>query len=1435
MRTLFFYFFLFCQLTILAQPIFNEEHFSSSNGIRSIVQGALQDSQGYLWFATWSGLEKYDGYSFKGYKSRVGDGSTLTNNRIVSVQEGWNRNLWCHTYDDRAFLFDVHKEFFLDVLAPIEQTMKRKNTIQDIYPLPKGVTWIVCSDGYSYRVNERQLNKKKGIHYFGTYDGSLRGDIVYKVFQDIDGDEWILTDKGISIYGKKKIEENHPFKYYCEKGTLIWLVTNTGYIACYDKRSKQIKSHPSPYPIGEVTSFTILRDETLAMGTDVGLVLYSNKSGDFSKSDFSTTNNPIMIEGEDRKGNIWFTDKGRGINRYNRSTRQSSKYFTLEEYLPETERTGGSFFHEDSNGNIIVWPRYGVLGYYNEREDKLVPIVANGSLIDMKIFYFDKQGNLWHSDQHNLGKLTLFNRIFLSCDYGSEVRTLFIDKLKRIWFASKDGYIRLENEHQKSIGYLNAKGIISPEKVKFGANIYCIIQEPDGTIWMGLRNEGLVVLKPNSPQELSYKISRYKEDRHNPFSISDNSIYSILRDHKGRIWIGTYGGGLNLICNKEDITHLKFINKENTLMPYPKNSFSKIRNLFEAKNVIFVCTTDGILTYSSLIDNVEKIKFFENKRSPYRIDGLSNNNVMRMFQDRQKNLYAIEYGGGFSKLLSKNCLTNKLIFKTYDEHVGLLSDLTLSMVEDNKGYLWILMEKGISKFDPRKEVFINFKNDFFMDNFSISEGNPIVDNRGHFWIGTDKGILSFSPMTLNKRNFVPQIVFTEVKSQNEMLKGYRYDYNILEIEPSERSFSIQFAALDYASSDEINYAYRLKGGDNEWHYVGTSREANYINVPHGEYQFEVKSTNGDGVWCNNIRTLKIVVKPTFSETHWIWILYALSFFLLISSIVYILFYIYRLRHQVNIEQQLTDVKLRFFTDISHELRTPLTLIGGPIDEVLEHEQLSDKSRNYLSVAKNNSDRMLRLINQILDFRKIQNKKMKVLVEEVEVISFLSKIVNNFSSIAKEHHLHYVFDPEIDKQIIWADRDKLEKIFYNLISNAFKYTPEGRSIIIVACRDKQTLQIRVIDEGIGISTAKFSKLFQRFETLANQNIMQPSSGIGLSLVKEFVELHHATINVKSSVGKGSEFIVTFLLGKAHFLNDPRAEFILNDSKEYINSQIIYDESKKDGENKDVEKLSILIVEDNKELLSFLKNVLCNVYTVIEATNGEEGLKLASENIPDIIITDIMMPIMDGMEMIKKIKEDKNICHIPIIILTAKASLDDQIAGIKSGIDDYLVKPFSASYLEARIVSLLAQRKQLQDRYIQMLPGEKEASKDILKLSKPQISNYDEEFINKVMNFIEKNIEKSNLTIDEFASYLNMSRTVFYRKLKAITGLSPIEFIMKMRINRAAQLIEDGKLTFSQIAYISGFTDPKYFSKCFKRFKNMTPSEYKDQYYSENPKI
>ena len=651
----------------------------------------------------------------------------------------------------------------------------------------------------------------------------------------------------------------------------------------------------------------------------------------------------------------------------------------------------------------------------------------------------------------------------------------------------------------------------------------------------------------------------------------------------------------------------------------------------------------------------------------------------------------------------------------------------------------------------------------------------------------------------------------------------------------------------------------------------------YTNLPKGEYVLRVRSTNSDGVWVDNERILDIVILPSFWETPIAYVLYILFILIIILVAVYILFTIYRLKHEVSVEQQISDIKLRFFTNISHELRTPLTLIAGPVEQVLKNDKLPADAREQLVVVERNTSRMLRLVNQILDFRKIQNKKMKMQVQRVDIVPFVRKVMDNFEAVAEEHRIDFLFQTEKEHLYLWVDADKLEKIVFNLLSNAFKYTPNGKMITMFIREDENTVSIGVQDQGIGIAENKKKSLFVRFENLVDKNLFnQASTGIGLSLVKELVEMHKATISVDSRLGEGSCFKVDFLKGKEHY--DKETEFILEDADapvrmgqvvDIANSSIqsetlIPDDSEKieavyeeDAAKEENSKELMLLVEDNQELREFLRSIFSPMYRVVEAADGREGANKALKYLPDIIISDVMMPEKDGIEMTRELRADMTTSHIPIILLTAKTTIESKLEGLEYGADDYITKPFSATYLQARVENLLMQRKKLQSFYRDSLmhinmsvtsgelvaltkamaeeerkivPEREEEQTQLQSQQQPTIpdmSPNDRKFMDKLVELMEQNMDNGDLVVDDLVRELAVSRSVFFKKLKTLTGLAPIEFIKEIRIKRATQLIETGEFNMTQISYMVGINDPRYFSKCFKAQVGMTPTEYKEK--------
>ncbi len=1436
---------------LLAQPICQIQHFSIYNGlVQRTVSDIVQDSKGFIWFSTWNGLNRYDGYTFKNYKAYPGDGCTLTSNRILRIVPDQQNNIWCQTYDARVYLFDSHQEKFIDILQPFEQKSGETYIVRKIYALSKGVSWIVCDHG-AFRVDEQKLeNEDEGaITPYTPEIGNLPGRKISRIEQDADGDEWIFTDKSVCIVGQKTISDKTHFTSFCENNEKMYLISSK-HLAIYNQQNGQVQYEEIPLDYSRLNCILSLGKDTIGIGTNNGIILFFAKSKQFRNVEMHFN---VMRLFEDSHNELWlFSKEQRGIVRYDPLTNEQQHYETPTQNMPKAELRSRDVIFEDSQGTLWVVPHLGCLSYYDREDKELKPYYTDYSKPESKFtpvilnFYVDNQKNFWYANNFWMDKISFFPNAsqLTTFDSGHETRAIMVDKQQNLWVANKKGVIRIFNPDKTLKGYLTPEGTISPKAISFSRNIYCFTEDEQGNIWMGSKWDGIIRLSPK--RDGSFQIRNYVHKEEDPYSLSNNSVYCIYQDSKKRMWIATHGGGINLLQETAD-GEIRFLHNGNLLKDYSKDKFNKVRVIKEVNNTLLVGTTEGLITFSCNFERPEEIKFYTNVRIPDLASSLSSNDVIYIYTDSRQNSYVLTFTGGINQIISNNLLTDQIQFKTYTKRNGLVSDLVLSMIEDQQKNLWVISENTLAKFDPENGTFEHYNEKHLQKEIYFSEASPAII-RNQLILGTDAGILKINPAAFSKSSYTPPIVFTSLKIQGVQQQLDLDDLEELKLKPDERNVSFQFAALDYINPSSISYAYRLKGLEEKWNEVDNSRSASYINLPPGEYELQIRSTNSDGVWMEKARILPITVLPTFWETYWAWILYVVLFVLSTATIVYIILYIYRLRHQINIEQQLANIKLRFFTDISHELRTPLTLIASPVSEILEHETLTTNARKHLTLVHKNTERMLHLVNQILDFRKIENKKMKVLLEKTDVLSLLQKVMDNFRLIAEEKNINYQLETNQEAIETWIDQDKFEKIIFNLLSNAFKYTPANKSITVIANVESSRLIVSIKDEGIGIDLQKQQTLFQRFETLVKFNILQPSSGIGLSLVKELIELHCGNIEVKSQPGVGSEFTVILPMNQKVYEGRENTEFILNDGnsvpaekKNEIRpmveiasmADITPSETAKEPNqiSNEEDPVSILIVEDNVELRNFLSDILSESYRVLTATNGQEGLDQAREYIPDLIISDIMMPAMDGLDMVKNIKENREICHIPIILLSAKSSLDDRISGLEQGIDDYITKPFSATYLKIRIKSLLHQRKELQEIYwkawSEKLNNTQETTlEEKLTPSQPQIISYDEQFMQQVMQVMEEQMENSELTVDEFAQLLNLGRSVFYQKLKSIIGLSPVDFIREIRIKRAVQLIDSGEYNFSQVAYMTGFNDPKYFGKCFKRQMGMTPSEYKE---------
>lgn len=1485
--------------TVQAQQNCFFTHYSTEDGLsQNTVMNILQDHKGNIWFSTWDGINRFDGYTFKTYKARQGNFISLTNNRVDRMYEDCYGFFWLLTYDNRVHRFDPKTERFEQVPAAVSEGSAYN--VLTIQVMPNGTVWLLTDNDGAIRVTTS--SKKKNALTTEVYSGKsglFPSSLIHRVYQDKAGNDWLLTDNGLGMIPpedkrpvcyfietkNQQSEVNQAFYAVQEHDQELFFASDRGRVWRYQKRSGEFRLLQLP-TTARITSISIVTNDKLVIATDTdGFFFYNLKTKEQNHYSHATCKNlpdkPILSVYVDRASEVWFEQEEAGVvAHFNPFTGVVTREQMQVEYSPADRSRPAFHIHEDTNGYVWVHPYAGGFSYYDRMRNCLVPFYDD---LDSQNWRFsnkihsafsDTQGNLWLcSHSKGLEKVTFRNVSFsmltpVPHEYeslGNEVRAICEDKLGNVWVGLKNGVVRIYDSSRKYKGYLTESGTVSLSGTPMEGTAYFIIQDSKGIIWIATKGNGLVRAESTSPSGMSYRLTRYQHDKNDVYSLSDNNVYCVCEDHYGRIWVATFVGGINYLSEDKNGEAI-FINHRNHLKGYPIDLCYKARFITSDNNGrIWVGTTTGAIAFNENFQKPEDIKFHHFSRIPNDTKSLSNNDVHWIIATQKNELYLATFGGGLNKLISIG-KDGSGVFKSYSVLDGLSSDVLLSIREDRKQNLWISTENGVCKFNPASERFDTYDERSISFRVRFSEAASTLTSHGNMLFGSSNGLFIFHPDSIRKSSYVPPIVFSKLMVTNEdvipgdksILRVDLDDADKLVLSHNENMFTIQYAALDYTNPQNVQYTYILDGFEKLWTFADKQRSVTYTNLPKGDYVFRVRSTNSDGVWVDNERTLSITVLPSFWETPWAYLLYVCFVLLIIFVAVYILFTIYRLKHEVSVEQQISDVKLRFFTNISHELRTPLTLIAGPVEQVLKNKKLPDDAREQLVVVERNTSRMLRLVNQILDFRKIQNKKMKMQVQQLNVVPFIRKIMDNFESVAAEHQIDFLFQTEKETLYLWVDIDKFEKVIFNLLSNAFKYTPNGKMITVFVQEDENTISVGVQDQGIGIADNKRKSLFIRFENLVDQNLFnQASTGIGLSLVKELVEMHKATISVDSRLGEGSCFKVNFQKGKGHY--DSEVEFILEDSEVSIRMEQVVDIvavansvrldlplAVEGAPDEDSSKELMLLVEDNQELRSFLRSIFSSTYRVVEACDGLQGRDKALKYIPDIIISDVMMPEKDGIEMTRELRNDMTTSHIPIILLTAKTTIESKLEGLEYGADDYITKPFSATYLQARVENLLSQRKKLQSIYrdsLMKMPstvvdgesqvcetdalGKPGVDRDGSEPVVPVMSSTDRKFMDKLVELMEQNMDNGELVVDDFVRELAVSRSVFFKKLKTLTGLAPIEFIKEMRMKRAAQLIETGEFNMTQIAYMVGVNDPRYFSKCFKAQMGMTPTEYREK--------
>lgn len=1455
-------------LTSYAQWRCSFTHYSSVDGLsQNSVMSILEDKKGFMWFATWDGLNKFDGYTFRTYKASENNSFNLTNNRIDYIAEDSLGYIWVQAYNSRVYRFNPATETFRQV----PEAGKESNLqITSMRILDDKRIWLLTENEGAVRVVTDAGTHEPVSEVYSLQSGRYPSMVIHDVCLDTSGNEWLLTGNGIGMIAPgasepvlyfvdaqvSKNRQQQPFFCMAEGENDVYLGSSLGRIWLFNKASQSFRLQEFPTQSDIVAISPYMKNKLIVATRNDGFFTYDPAQAQIAHYTKSATpglpGNKIRSVYVDRFDEVWFDlEDAKGVTHFNPNTKRVKQEMVKVE-VGSAHRSQPIFFiHEDVNGYLWVHPYDGGLSVYDRENDVIRPFYNELGADDWRFsnklhsIMSDRQGNLWMcTHSKGLEKVTFLPERFIlkvpnPLNYESlsnDIRSICQDNKGRLWMGLRDGKIRLY-ENDRYVGHLAVDGSISKTAPAFNGVAYKIIQDSKGRIWFATKGNGLLCAEEDGAK---FRLTVHLSDPGNLYTLSDNNLYGMHEDRNGRLWVVTFGGGLNYMEEQEDGSAV-FINHQNNLKGYPIDECYRARFVTsDSKGNIWVGTTSGAVTFKDDFSTPEDIRFRHFKRIPDDNNSLSNNDVYWIMESSDKDIYLATFGGGLNKFISVD-EDGKAHFEIYTATDGLPSDVLLSMQEDAEKNLWISTENGLCKFIPSEKRADRYNDKSLDIRAGFNEASSVKLADGRLMFGTSNGFLLFSPEQITKSDFIPPITFSRLLiNNNEIRPGKKDAFPIilddagqLTLSHKENTLTLQYSAMDMKAPENIQYAYMLEGLDSDWSYVDKQRVVTYTNLSKGNYIFKVRSTNNDGVWVNNTRSLPITILPSFWETPFAYFLYVLGILGIIFIAVYILFTIYRLKHEVSVEQQVSDIKLRFFTNVSHELRTPLTLIAGPVEYVLKNTPLTPEAKEQLELVEKNTDRMLRLVNQILDFRKIQNKKMKMKVQRVELIRFTRGIMDNFEALADEHDIDFIFESEKEPLYLWADVDHLEKIIFNLLSNAFKYTPVGKIIKVYVQEDEKTISLGVQDQGIGIAANKKESLFVRFENLMDKNLFnQSSSGIGLSLIKELAELHKANITVDSTLGEGSTFLVTFIKGKEHF--DESVEFIVEDyvlpnkevkailnDEEIAPGQTLLSTGKGDDSVKDV----MLLVEDNDELRSFLRTIFASSFRIVEARNGDEGVEKAISLLPDIIISDVMMGDKDGIQLTKELRDNLSTSHIPIILLTAKSTLESKLEGLEYGANDYITKPFSSAYLKARVENLLMQHQKLQKLYRTNLMSTLPEVQDSTPTN--EMSPNDRKFIDKLVELMESNMDNGELIVDDLVQELSVSRSVFFKKLKALTGLAPIEFIKEMRVKRAAELILTGEYNISQISYMVGINDPRYFSKCFKQKYGMTPTEYKEQ--------
>ena len=1334
----------------------------------STIETISQDKRGFMWFGTRDGLNRFDGYQMTVYRYHPKDSLTLSDNYIRYIHSDREGNLWVGTINGLNRFLPDKNNFVRYKHNPADKRSLSNNLVTSIYEDRRGNLWIATFGGGLNLYNKKQ---KAFTHYRHDQFNlkSLSDDRVNCIYEDKHGKLWIGTEKGLNLFEQNsktfsqyKLGDEPPGKDYVikeiqeDKEGNLWIATSDNGLYLFNPLSKNFKAFRH-----------IEKDPNSLASNLVRSLLF------------------------DKKGNLWVGSINGGLDLFDTS-KNTFYHFQNDPNDPFSlsQRTSSALF-EDRQGNLWVGTHRGGVNLYapNTEKFRLYQQEQNTNSLsynDVKAFCEDAQGNIWIGTDG--GGLNLFD-------------------------------VKTNSFRHYKYDPFNARSIGSNE-------VLHVMEDSEGNLWAATWGGGLNLLN-----RASGNFTRYVHNPSDKNSLSSNYVQKIFEDSKKNLWVATYYGGLNLFDRKTKTFTRVAADEEQRTSLYGNN----IVSINEDKSGnIWIGTDDGGLNCLNAATKSFTHYFNNEEKLP---------DLRVIFIDSKGKLW-VGQAGLYLFDIEKNA------FGLYTEKAGLSTEFIKGITEDERGNLWIATSNGLTQFNPQTHAFKKYNTGDGLQGLEFEANAYLKTRNGEMYFGGINGFNSFYPENININKFIPPVYLTDFQIFNQrILPGQanaflKNDISVTEtirLPYKQSTFSFGFAALNFTASQNNQYAYRLEGWDDDWNYVGTERKASYTNLEPGTYTFRVKASNNDGVWNEKGAAVTIVITPPFWATWWFKMLVAV-----VLSAAAIVFSRFRRSQEIKKleekkREEMHQVQLQFFTNISHEFRTPLSLILGPLEK-LQREDSRFTFNHYYKVIARNAHRLMNLINELMDFRKAEAGVLKLNVMPGNLEVFLKEISEEFSELAQQQNIKFEVTTPQGLAEVWFDRQVLEKIIINLVSNSFKYTADGGTITVNVFQSlyelnpsfanelilkndyqgKKYVYIRVADNGIGISKESIAHLFERYYKISDSHL---GSGIGLAFVKSLTFLHKGSIFVYSERNRGTEIIIALPVSKEDY--DKNEQWMSNNQERGVRLESIHNKYDHDffiteetSHQHDLAtspqtKPHILVVDDNGELREFLKESLSPHYHIIEAADGQDGLNKAKEAFPDLIISDVMMPNMDGIDFCRTIKADIDTSHIPFLMLTAREALESKIEGTQSGADYYFSKPLSMDLLLLTIRNIFSQKQKLKERY----------SKDYHAQAKELVhSSKDKEFIEELLSIIESQLTNPDMDVDYICNKIGMSRTKLYQKIKHITGQSIGEFVRTVRLKKAVGIMTHEDVLLTDVMYRVGIQTQSYFTKAFKKEFGKTPTQF-----------